>query len=72
MQNLVHTNAKHWTQKNDSRKTEITPHEINPEEGMFGLALIIRERLRLSEMQNLVHANAKLAGTVEKVFVHEP
>jgi hypothetical protein len=56
--------------ENDSRKTEITPHEINPEEQCWSDAYYTREA-SLGKMQNLVHTNAKLTGKVEKVFVHE-
>src|ERR1039458_8071536 len=70
MQNLVHTNAKHWTQKTTRAKRKSRPMRSSPK-NIVGLTPIIRKRPRLGEIQNLVHTNAKLTGTVEKVFVHE-
>ena len=67
MQNLVHTNAKHWTQKTTRVKRKSRPMRSTPKNNV-GLTPIIRERIRLGEMQNLVYANAELTGKVEKVF----
>src|ERR1017187_2433654 len=67
MQNLVHTNAKHGTQKTTRAKRKSRPMRSTPKNNV-GLAPIIRERIRLGEMQNLVHTNAELTGKVEKVF----
>src|ERR1039458_10112646 len=67
MQNLVHTKAKHGTQKTTRTKRKSRPMRSTPKSNV-GLTPIIRARLRLGEMQNLVHTNAKLTGKVEKVF----